>query len=328
MPYYGGLVSFFRSPAVEVEDVEEGMAVLAGVPIDNAIVTARQGARFGPRAIREWSMSMRHWYDLSPDKAAYDVDTEKGLRLKDKPLLGDFGDFNIDPINLERTTDGVVDGMVEIVKRGGFPVVLGGDHYVAYPSFEGFVKGFMERKEGARIGYIHIDSHSDFYDDFGGKFNHGTCVRRISENPHISYNNMAWVGLNKWLQADQVRLRRKHGLKMHTAADIRSDGIETVLKKAMEVAADSVDAVYVSVDIDVVDASQAPGTGAPVFEGIQAADLLEGMSILSEYDCVKAIDLSEVSPPVDPNGRTAYLAASGLIGFLGNYLFDVVDLDS
>ena len=52
------------------------------------------------------------------------------------------------------------------------------------------------------------------------------------------------------------------------------------------------------------------------------------MSILSEYDCVKAIDLSEVSPPVDPNGRTAYLAASGLIGFLGNYLFDVVDLDS
>ena len=49
---------------------------------------------------------------------------------------------------------------------------------------------------------------------------------------------------------------------------------------------------------------------------------------MSEYECVKAIDLCEVSPPIDSNGRTAYLAASALIGFLGNYLFDVVDLDS
>ena len=101
-----------------------------------------------------------------------------------------------------------------------------------------------------------------------------------------------------------------------------------MLRKAIEEAADGTDAVYVSVDIDVVDASQAPGTGAPVFEGIRATDLLDAMSILSEYECVKAIDLCEVSPPIDSNGRTAYLAASSLIGFLGNYLFDVVDLDS
>lgn len=326
MPYYGGLVSFFRCPGIELEDIEEGMAVVAGVPIDNAIVTARQGARFGPRAIREWSMSPRHWYDLSPDKAVYDVVTEKGLRLKDKPLLADFGDFNIDPTNLERTTEGVVDGMIEIVKRGGFPVVLGGDHYVAYPSFEGFVKGFMERKEGARIGYIHIDSHSDFYDDFGGKYNHGTCVRRISENPHVSFNNMAWVGLNKWLQADQVRLRRKHGLKMHTAADIRTDGIETVLKKAMEVAADSTDAVYVSVDIDVVGVSYSPGTGIPEPRGITNVEFLQLMDMLKDYKELKALDLCEVAPQWDPGMLTVMLATGGLISFLSPYLFDEVEL--
>ena len=103
--------------------------------------------------------------------------------------------------------------------------------------------------------------------------------------------------------------------------------MEHVLRSAIEEAADGTDAVYVSVDIDVVDASHAPGTGAPVFEGITASDLLEAMSIISEYDCVKALDLCEVAPPIDPNGNTAYLAASGLIGFLGDYLFDVVDLD-
>ena len=98
-------------------------------------------------------------------------------------------------------------------------------------------------------------------------------------------------------------------------------------RQAIEAAADGTDAVYVSVDIDVVSAAHAPGTGVPVFEGIEGRDLLEAMAILSEYDCIKALDLCEVAPPLDPIGNTAYLAASGLLGFLGNYLFDVVNLD-
>ena len=75
-----------------------------------------------------------------------DVDTHVALRLRDDPKIVDIGDFDIDPTDIMKTTRAVVDGVAGIVKRGGFPVVLGGDHYIAYPCFEGFVKGMLERK--------------------------------------------------------------------------------------------------------------------------------------------------------------------------------------
>ena len=99
-------------------------------------------------------------------------------------------------------------GVAEVVNRGGFPAVMGGDHYVAYPSFEGFAQGFAEGKERARLGFIHIDAHTDFSDSssLGGRYHHGTMVRRISENPMVSYKNLAWVGINSRVSLDQYDL--------------------------------------------------------------------------------------------------------------------------
>ena len=166
--------------------------------------------------------------------------------------------------------------------------------------------------------------------DYGelGRYNHGTCVRRLSENPMVSYRNMAWVGLNGGvLDADIYRIYRSQRLKMFSADDVRQRGIQDVIKQVVETAADGTDAIYVSIDIDVVDGSQSPGTGAPVFEGIDARDFLRAAELLGTFDVIDAIDLCEVSPPLDPTGRTAHLAASGLVGFLSRHLFDEVELD-
>ena len=96
-----------------------------------------------------------------------DVDTGVALRLKDRLDLVDVGDFDIDPTDIMKTTWSVVAGVEGIVKRGGLPVVLGGDHYIAYPCFEGFVRGMSERKENLRVGYLHVDTHSDFRFEYG-----------------------------------------------------------------------------------------------------------------------------------------------------------------
>ena len=80
---------------------------------------------------------------------------------------------------------------------------------------------------------------------------------------------MAWIGLNgSVLDADMYRIYRSRKLKIITAQDVWARGVEEVVGEAMEVAADGADAAYISIDIDVVDGSQAPGTGVPVFEGI------------------------------------------------------------
>ena len=328
VPGYGGLVSFFNAPGIELDEVKEGMMVVAGVPIDNGISTGRVGTRFGPRAIREESLAIPGWYDTQPERTTFDAATGKGQRLKDHYELYDAGDFNFFPTDLMKTTDSVIEGMTELVKRGAFPVVLGGDHYVTYPSFTGFAKGIAEQKPDARIGYIHIDSHMDFQDrnDIGGRYNHGTMVRRISENPMVSYSNLAWVGLNTPLRFDQALLRKAHNLRMMTYLDNRERGIEQVMREAMEVASDGTDVVYVSIDIDVVDASESSGTGSPEFCGILASEFMLIMDMLSTYKDLAALDLCEVAPNWDHSGRTVMLATSGLVSLLSPRLFDEVEI--
>ena len=326
---YSGFPSFYKAPIADMSAIEEGMAVVAGVPMDHGVVLTRTGTRYGPRAIRESSLFYRAIQEGGSDRTSVHVDTKVARRLKERPALVDIGDFTIYPQDIMKTSESISDGVSEVVKRGGLPVVLGGDHYLTYPAFEGLARGIAERKPGARIGHVHIDSHTDFRDSYEGfgKYNHGTAVRRLSENAMIAYENMAWVGLNgNVLDADIYRLYRSHGLRMLSANDVRDRGIREVINEAVEVAADGTDAVYVSIDIDVVDSAYAPGTGVPVFEGITARDFLTAVDTLSGHQVIRAIDLCEVSPPFDPTGRTAYLAANGLITFLAPYLFDVVEV--
>ena len=185
------------------------------------------------------------------------------------------------------------------------------------------------RKEGLRVGYLHVDTHSDFRFEYGpiGKFNHATSARRVSENPATSFRNMAWLGLNgSILDAEMYRTVKTQRLKMLTARMIRARGVQAAVAEVMETVAGGVDAVYVTVDIDVVNASEARGTGAPVFGGIDAQTFLEMMEALGTYDVIRAIDLCEVAPNLDPSGTTADLAVAGLLAILERRLFDRVDL--
>ena len=81
------------------------------------------------------------------------------------------------------------------------------------------------------------------------------------------------------------------------------------------------------IDIDVVDGSHSPGTGAPVFTGITSTEFLEIMDAMRRYDIITAVDLCEVAPPLDPTGRTVHLAAGGLLRLLTTRLLDKVDID-
>ena len=126
---------------------------------------------------------------------------------------------------------------------------------------------------------------------------------------------MAWLGLNgAVLDAEQYRMYTDHSLKMVTARQMLDKGIEEALKEVLEVAAASVDAVYVSVDIDVVDGSESPGTTACVYQGIRAREFLSLMTALGQYDIVKGIDLCEVAPPLDPTGQDDAPGGAGASG--------------
>ena len=161
---YVGIPTFYNAPHIGLEDVKNGMAVVVGAPIDNGILFPRPGARFGPRSIREASLMYRGLQDVASEKTSVNVDTHIARRLKPQINLGDLGDFHVNPQDIMQTTESVIEGMSDIVKLGGVPILLGGDHYLAYPGFEGFARGLMERGENPKLGYVHIDSHTDFRD--------------------------------------------------------------------------------------------------------------------------------------------------------------------
>lgn len=143
----------------------------------------------------------------------------------------------------------------------------------------------------------------------------------------IDYKNLAWVGLNSPATLDQCDLKRNHNLKMTTAQNARDLGIVAIMNDAMETASDGVDAVYVSIDIDVIDAHESTGTGSPEFHGVTTNEFFEAMDIRTKFDMLGAFDLCEVSPEWDPSGQTVRIATSGILKILAPILLETVDPD-
>jgi arginase family enzyme len=139
---------------------------------------------------------------------------------------------------------------------------------------------------------------------------------------------MAWLGINgPVLDIEVYRTVRRRGLMMLTVKMMRERGLREAVQAAVQRVAADVDAVYLTIDIDVVSAAEAPGTGAPVFSGLTAIEFLEMMDLLSGYDIIRAVDLCEVSPPLDAAGTTSDLAVTGLLNLLQRRLFERVELD-
>ena len=71
---YVGIPTFYNAPQIKLDDVKEGMAVVAGAPIDMGILFMRPGTRFGPRSIREASLMYRGLQDVASEKTSVNVD--------------------------------------------------------------------------------------------------------------------------------------------------------------------------------------------------------------------------------------------------------------
>ncbi len=322
-PSFSGINTFLRAPYVKVDEVKEGDYVISGVPYDVTIGT-RPGPRYAPNAIRE---ETRHFiYHLCAiDGEVIDVCTKRRMLAEPKEIVKDIGDIRVYPTDVCKTTDSVAAVIAKITEKGATPVTLGGDHYVAWPVVKGFEEGYSKRLgRQAKIGYIHVDSHMDMYDgnDTWGKYYQGSPARRISELAGVDLKNMVFVGLNGTTGVEGYEYAVNGGATLYTIDDIREQGIRKIMERALEIASEGCDTVYVTIDIDVVDNAFACGTGCYVFGGITAEELLTIGTMLGAASNIGGIDMVEVSPPCDPTGSTNRLAASTLINFLKPRLFE------
>lgn len=259
---------------------------LLGVPFDNA-VSFRPGPRFAPERIRS----------LMPRLARI---TEEGVPLT--LPIHDHGDVPAD-LDWERYFGAVEAAALAVLTECRLAVFLGGDHSVGIPLF----KAFARRYPGP-VGYIQFDSHPDLADEYDGhRWSHACAARRHLEQENLEHRRLAFVGLRSHM-VDELGYYQAHPeIGWHTARDVYRRGVEAV---ARDVAAQmkGATAVYMSVDIDGIDPMCCPGTGTPVHGGPTVRECLEFLRIIYAELPVRAMDIVEVSPPLDVADVTSMAA--------------------
>ncbi len=319
LPSYAGPRTFLRCRYAEFEDLKSGMVAVVGVPWDTTL-GSRPGTRYGPQAIRDSSMHIHYYMTTSPTNELVDINTGEVYSQRTGAGLVDLGDLNVYPSDVQKTARSIHDGVAAIVGAGAFPVVLGGDHYITFPSFTGFAAA--AGKTGAkRIGYVQFDAHFDLAPDnpIFGKHFHGSNARLAMESGLAKPENFVWIGVRGYVRKEQYEFVKSSGASFLSFQDVRRMGIRRAVEEGLARAGEGVDLLYVTIDIDVVDPTLAPGTGAINFGGITPMELLEAVELLKEAP-VGAVDLVEVAPQWDPSGVTERLAAVALTNLIGRKL--------
>ncbi|WP_029349709.1 agmatinase [Bosea sp. 117] len=296
-----GIASFLRSPICEdFSKVEADVAVL-GIPYDCG-VGYRPGTRFGPREIRNQSTRYAPWG--TGNAAGYwDVNQKKRF-LADVSMV-DCGDVDITYFDIDANMAKITASVRALVERGALPVVLGGDHSVTFPNVRAF-------EALGPIDIVHIDAHMDWREDIAGvRFTNASPLRRSKELPFVRH--MVQLGIR------DVRTRESdyndataQGVRIFTREDIREQGVKAVLESLP-----ALGNTFVTIDIDGLDPSIAPGTGSPTVDGLlyhEVRALLQGVAARGH---VVGFDLVEVNPFIDVEGQTSLLATTLIIEFLG-----------
>jgi agmatinase len=267
---------------------------IVGAPLDD-MVTHRSGARFGPRAIREAQYSVGSLNSLQLGVQPYEVLT-----------VVDAGDANIVPAMAERGHAMIFRKVHEVASTGAIPMVLGGDHSITWPS----ASAVAEVRRPGSIGIVHFDAHADTAPDSWGQLaSHGSPMRRLIESGAVLGRNFVQVGLRGyWPAPDVLAWMADQGLRWHLMTEIEERGAQAVIDDAISEALDGPDAIYLSVDIDVVDPGMAPGTGTPEPGGLLPRELLRAVRRIVGRVELAGLDVVEVSPPYDWAESTASLA--------------------
>ncbi len=297
LPLYVGSTTFQKLPLVadpaELQARGADVAII-GAPFDDA-VSHRPGARLGPRAIRA---------------ANYTTGALNSLQLGVEPFawldVVDAGDVGIVPAWPERSHALIYRKVRDVASSGAIPIVLGGDHSITWPS----ATAVAEVRRPGRVGIVHFDAHADTAnEDWGVLAGHGTPMRRLIESGAVLGRNFVQVGLRGyWPPVETFAWMKAQGMRWHLMREIEERGAEAVVADAIAEALDGGEAIYLSLDIDVIDPGMAPGTGTPEPGGLLTREVLRAIRQVVGAVELAGMDVVEVSPPYDHAEQTAMAA--------------------
>lgn len=300
LPHFAGINTFMKAPYIEdINDVGKFDVAVVGVPFDGG-TTYRPGTRFGPQGIRK----------ISALYTPYNY--EIGVDLREQMSLCDAGDIFTIPANIEKSFDQISKGVGHIFASGAMPIILGGDHSIGFAT----VRGIAQQTD-KRIGIIHFDRHADIQEKDLDERMHTTPWFHATNLPNVPASNLVQIGIGGWqVPREAVKEARERNTTILTMNDVDQLGFEKTAEIALEMAWKDADAVYLSFDIDCVDAGFVPGTGWPEPGGFLPREILRLLQLVAK-EGICGMEVVEVSPPYDVSDITSLMALRAIVDVLG-----------
>ncbi|MEE9257710.1 MAG: agmatinase [bacterium] len=257
---------------------EDSYIALFGCPYD-ATATFRSGARKGPEAIRRFSDALE----------TYSPELENDLG---KGPFSDMGDLELPDGRADEVLEVISEHSRRVMSAGKIPFALGGEHLITLP----LVIAALEFHPDLVV--FQWDAHADLRSDYEGNvLSHATVMRRVAEN----------IGDDRFLQFGVRSGTREEWKWMKKNRSVRPLASDHVMAGLVEHQGRP---IYLSVDLDVLDPSECPGTGTPEPGGSTFLNLAECIHTLRLSGVpVVALDVVELAPEIDPTGRSAVAAA-------------------
>jgi agmatinase len=301
---FTGLVSFMRAPVcTDLAAIDADIAIL-GAPTDEGSPW-KPGARFAPRKIREMAVKYAGYGPVQNQLGYYDIEEDRRYLEYERQFsrIVDCGDSDIIYTNVRRTFDNITRDVKTILKRGVFPVVIGGDHAITYP----VVRAYQER-----LNVVHFDAHLDYRPFIHGvQWANGNPIRNVSKLK--TCHHIIQVGIRS-LRTRQVDVEdsRARGNDVVTIPEFRRRGHQAIVDRLPKG-----EPVYVSIDIDVLDLPLVPGCASSEVNGLTYDELRQTLFAIARSREVIGFDLVEVNPMLDvASDNTSLIAAQLIIEFL------------
>ncbi len=229
------------------------------------------------------------------------VEKLKDFYLSEEGLLPrfDIDEVEIVESNLEETFRNIENKAKEVFKESDKAIFLGGDHSISYATIKAFSQCF--ENPGVIIFDAHPDAESDFIPS------HEDILRAMVNENLIKAENIILVGIRNW-HSEELEFLKKHKIKFYSMSEISKEGIHEVCDSVMSVAK-NFSALYVSIDIDVLDPAFAPATGYAEPGGLTTRELIYFLHRLKLLRNFKAADVVEINPIKDKDEQTVKIGA-------------------
>jgi arginase len=293
---------------------------IIGVPMD--LGQSRRGVDMGPSALRGAGLQARI------KQLGNQVEDIGNLEVK-QPEEMQIGEKRAKYLQeIAETCKDLATNVEKSLGEGFLPLVLGGDHSIAAGVAAG-VSAFF-RKDKKQIGYLWLDAHGDMNtpDSSPSGNVHGMplavimgygapeLVDLLGFKPKAEPGNIVIVGARD-LDAQERKIVKKSGIHVFTMRDIDERGMREVMSDALKYCMDDTAGIAVSLDMDFVDPSDAPGVGTPVRGGVTYREAHLAMEMIADSEAMVSLEIVEINPIIDEHNRTALLGVELVLSALG-----------